>query len=150
MQAEYEVEDLAKKYPHTKNFAKELDSKDEEKVKKIIYSFLANEDDIADRKSFHKILNRIKRQVKMVAKNSHVLAVYRKMVLKGEIEKDERLEYFLRVKVGKSLSGIISVTIFTSPYPQWIDENGTCIREEETLAGRIRGALPVNDIVVFC
>jgi ELP3 family radical SAM enzyme/protein acetyltransferase len=37
---------------------------------------------------------------------------------------EEHVKNLLRIKRGKSHSGILSVTVFTSPYPSYMDENG--------------------------
>lgn len=37
---------------------------------------------------------------------------------------EDHIKDLLRIKRGKSDSGILSITVFTSPYPEYLDENG--------------------------
>lgn len=59
-------------------------------------------------------------------KNSFLIQVVYALYSNGDISKEEekKLVDMLRIKRGKSHSGIISVTIFTSPYPSYTDNNG--------------------------
>lgn len=46
------------------------------------------------------------------------------MEARGEIQAHPQMLLLLRTKVGKSASGILSITVFTSPYPEYTDESG--------------------------
>lgn len=49
-------------------------------------------------------------------------------------EQHKKIKSILKIKAGKSHSGIISVTIFTSPYPEYIDDNGNLIKQSFSCA----------------
>lgn len=44
----------------------------------------------------------------------------------------DKIRNILKIKNGKSHSGIISVTVFTSPYPEYTDDNGKVITQSFT------------------
>jgi len=48
-----------------------------------------------------------------------LLKAYRDLVLSGKIKSCQRLEVLLRTREVRSLSGIASITVITSPNPQW-------------------------------
>ena len=73
------------------------------------------------KKDFSKVLGRIKRMRNNICKNSELSRTYKIMEAQGLVQHHPQLEFFLRTKVGKSASGILSVTVFTSPYPQYIE-----------------------------
>lgn len=70
---------------------------------------------------FTKLLGRLKRKQHLIVKNSEFRRVYDTMLAEGRIDAHEQMALFLRTKGGKSASGILSVTVFTSPYPQYVD-----------------------------
>eukprot|EP01064_Diplonema_japonicum_P008724 TRINITY_DN16124_c0_g1_i1.p1 TRINITY_DN16124_c0_g1~~TRINITY_DN16124_c0_g1_i1.p1 ORF type:complete len:683 (+),score=120.85 TRINITY_DN16124_c0_g1_i1:57-2051(+) len=55
-------------------------------------------------------------------KKSHLLFVYEDMVAEKRFERERKLEERLVTKAMKSQSGVVSITVLTSPYPR--DENG--------------------------
>ena len=73
------------------------------------------------KKQFQKVVSKIKFKHKCVVKNSEIYRVYKLLEARGDIKYHPQIGFFLRTKVGKSSSGILSVTVFTSPYPQYID-----------------------------
>ena len=77
-----------------------------------------------NRQEFNKVLGRAKRKYKYQGRNSDLLRVYKLMLEKEMMEAHPQLPVLLRTKLGKSASGILSVTVFTSPYPEYTDENG--------------------------
>ena len=76
------------------------------------------------RPEFNKVLNVIKRRHKFQGRNSDLLRVYKLMVAKKMLKPHVQLPVLLRTKLGKSASGILSITVFTSPRPTYTDENG--------------------------
>ena len=76
------------------------------------------------REEFNKVLGKAKRKHRFQGRNSDLLRVYKLMVEKKMMEPHPQLPVLLRTKLGKSASGILSVTVFTSPYPEYTDENG--------------------------
>ena len=51
-----------------------------------------------------------------------LLRVYREMVANGDLEKNYDFMHLLINKPVRSASGVLVVTIFTSPYPQWWED----------------------------
>jgi histone acetyltransferase (RNA polymerase elongator complex component) len=82
---------------------------------------LADHEGFDTKKEFAKVLSKIKFRHKYVCKNSEIYRVYKLLEARGQIKYHSQIGFFLRTKVGKSSSGILSVTVFTSPYPQYID-----------------------------
>ena len=74
-----------------------------------------------------------KKSIKVHVKNSFLFQVYIGLVARGDFEGswDEQVHIssILKIKKGKSSSGVIVVTLFTSPYPQYVDENGVLIKQ---------------------
>jgi histone acetyltransferase (RNA polymerase elongator complex component) len=72
----------------------------------------------------------IKKQFGTVARNSNIIKVARLLYQEKTITKNELLfiETKLRVKRCKSHSGVLVVTIFTSPYPEYTDKDGNHIK----------------------
>jgi hypothetical protein len=56
-----------------------------------------------------------------VCRNSDLSFQYKQMVAEGVIEPHSQMTFFLRIKAHKSTSGILSVTVFTSPRPEYTD-----------------------------
>ena len=94
--------------------------KDQEKIKKIVQKICSR--GYCSKPEFRKYLNGIKRSEKLCCRNSDILWTYNGMVSNNEIEVHNQMEYFLRTKAGKSASGILSVTVFTSPRPEYTDK----------------------------
>lgn len=76
-----------------------------------------NINQIKCRKDMIKSLEKICRKHKLMTPLIKILAAYRLMVANGELQYDSNIELLLRTKVRKSLSGIVSNTVFMSPYP---------------------------------
>jgi ELP3 family radical SAM enzyme/protein acetyltransferase len=75
--------------------------------------------------SLHKMLS--KRKLMQYRKNSFIIQSLYLLIEMGEIDAkhEDHIKNLLRVKRGKSHSGIISVTILTSPYPSYKTDDGT-------------------------
>jgi ELP3 family radical SAM enzyme/protein acetyltransferase len=82
---------------------------------------LAAHEGFDSKKEFQKVVSKLKFKYKCVCKNSEIYRVYKLLEASGSIQHHPQLGFFLRTKVGKSSSGILSVTVFTSPYPQFVD-----------------------------
>lgn len=70
----------------------------------------------------------LKRKYSYSYKNSFLYHIFLNMMFKNPSlytsDKHEKIRNILKIKIGKTQSGIISVTVFTSPYPEYIDDNG--------------------------
>lgn len=92
------------------------------KISSIIFNLIKDKSD--SRKEFRKKLTKFKRKNSLMIKNSEFLRTYRVLLKDNIIKKDLLFENFIKTKQGKSASGILSVTVFTSPYPEYTDKNG--------------------------
>lgn len=115
-----DIEELDKKFQSI--VSKELpapEKKDNEKYAIIIDQILKQDRDYSD----VNILKQVFRLHKFSHKNSFLFQVFQSIkVAKGYSKDDEvYLRHVLKIKAGKSQSGIISITVFTSGRPEWID-----------------------------
>ena len=124
----------------------ELDRKGQEFMKREFVK--PNENDIIKYKAFieeilnHTTsftsleLNRLKRKYKYGGKNSFLFQVYLELLKLNSVsnENEERLRKSLQIKAVKSHSGITNITVFTSPYPSYTDENGNIITQSFSCA----------------
>jgi ELP3 family radical SAM enzyme/protein acetyltransferase len=62
-------------------------------------------------------LQPLRMEFKISPKKSQILQVYRSLLNQNKIERNQLLEELLITKCGKSQSGIISITVLTSPFP---------------------------------
>ena len=92
------------------------------KVCSVILHLLRNKSD--SRKEFRKKLDKLKKSNTLMIKNSEFLRTYKILLKEDIIKRDLLFENFIKTKQGKSASGILSVTVFTSPYPEYTDKNG--------------------------
>lgn len=67
-------------------------------------------------------------------KNSFLLQVYDILKLKGQVDytKEAQIRARLRIKKGRSQSGVLVITIFTSPYPEYVDDSGNHVVQSFT------------------
>jgi histone acetyltransferase (RNA polymerase elongator complex component) len=92
-----------------------------EKFKYIIHAILDNPDITLDG------LKMVKNKFKFSGKNSFLLAIFEIMKNTNMIDTNadvSTVRQLLRIKKGKSHSGVLVITVFTSPYPEYIDDNG--------------------------
>jgi len=66
------------------------------------------------------------RKYKMQQKNSFIMQIYYALMDRGEItnEWESLFQEVLSIKKVRSWSGVLVITIFTSPTPEYIDQNG--------------------------
>jgi ELP3 family radical SAM enzyme/protein acetyltransferase len=117
---EVDVEDLGKKY--TNHIHKKLDEPDETNVYKylpMIKELLLREHDYTNRNMFFKVA----RSHKFPYKHSYLYKVFEMLKSAENFSADDEayMREVLKIKDCKSQSGIISVTVFTSPYPEYYD-----------------------------
>ena len=62
-----------------------------------------------------------RKKYKIVPKKAQLKVMYQHLLLQNEIEPNQSLQQYLIRKGVRSLSGVLVITIFTSPYPQYID-----------------------------
>ncbi len=90
-----------------------------EKLKSMI-RYVAAEDP-QDERHFDRVIKTMRRKFNAVPKKSNLLLAYAALEREGEIPAPPRSPAFrqwLTRKVGKSNSGVLVITVLTSPYPQ--------------------------------
>lgn len=87
-----------------------------EKITNIIYEL--NEYKIENKKEFKQILDKLGRKNKLIPSKMKILTIYRLMASKNEIIYRDEIVTFLRKKIVRSLSGVVVITVFTSPFPE--------------------------------
>jgi len=121
-EVEINIEDLDKKFNAIINGQRRYEKptlKDIEMCRPFFENLLTNE-------KYHKKLQNLKIQHSLqYKKNSFIFEVYKLMIVSGLLnENKEKIEYIrkiFKIKKGKSHSGIISITIFTSATPSYFD-----------------------------
>eukprot|EP01084_Bolivina_argentea_P027714 51495_1 len=63
----------------------------------------------------------LRKKYKIVPRKAQLKVMYEHLLLQNEISSNESLQRYLIRKGVRSLSGVLVITIFTSPYPQYID-----------------------------
>lgn len=78
----------------------------------------------------------LKRKYKFSGKNSFLFHVYLELLKDGQVsdEKEQVLRETIRIKPCKSWSGIMSITVFTAPYPEYTNENGERVKQSFSCA----------------
>lgn len=114
---EVDIEELDRKYD--KCIHRTLESPSLEDVghyRDLVLEILSRNQDYTK----HQVLKALMRKHRCSKKNSYVFQVFLLMNTGNATDK-EYIRDVLRIKPGKSHSGIISVTVFTSGTPEWID-----------------------------
>ncbi|KAJ1452710.1 hypothetical protein M885DRAFT_526045 [Pelagophyceae sp. CCMP2097] len=62
-------------------------------------------------------LQPLRKQYKLAPRKAQILHVYRAMLLDGRVKRSQPLEEVLTTKASKSQSGVLVVTVLTSPFP---------------------------------
>ena len=66
----------------------------------------------------------LKKKFHMSPKKAHLGYIYKKFFNNNLLEQNPILEKALKGKAMRSLSGVVVISVITSPYPSFIDENG--------------------------
>ena len=98
-----------------------MKTKIKDKLEEVLEEVFASADNLA---LFHQLLReKISKYKLPFPSKVDLLAVYRKFIEEGKIERKEFLESYLLKKEMRTLSGVAPVAVFTKPYPC----PGTCI-----------------------
>ncbi len=91
-------------------------------IKKLIQEKVKNTEE------FFKVLRKTSKKFqKPFPSNVKLLEAYRKLNADGKIKPNKNLENILKTRKMRSLSGITSITVITSPDPKWASQKGlTC------------------------
>jgi histone acetyltransferase (RNA polymerase elongator complex component) len=79
-------------------------------------------------------INTLKRKYKIEGKKSIIYEIYMILIERGELNNDQE-DYIRKTFMTKSIksnSGIVSITIFTSPYPEYTNEDGYSVKQNFT------------------
>ena len=75
-------------------------------------------------------LNAARKEFKMAPRKSELLQVYLGLVSRGELPVSEGLRKALVKKASKSKSGVLVITVLTSPHPEYTDpDSGRRVRQ---------------------
>ena len=78
-------------------------------------------------------ISKLLRSYKSLHKNSFLMQVFYELSEKGEMDAkfEPILQKALAIKKVRSWSGVLVVTIFTSPYPEYVDDESGIIKKQE-------------------
>ena len=76
---------------------------------------------ITSERELQRVINEHRRELHMTPKKSKLLHVYHVLVAEGSLPADAKLQSCLIKKSGKSESGVLVITVLTSPYPTFTD-----------------------------
>ena len=79
---------------------------------------------VSDERSLQRVINEQRKALRMTPRKSKLLHTYQMLVREGEAERSPALEKALIKKSSKSESGVLVITVLTSPYPSFTDESG--------------------------
>lgn len=94
-----------------------------EKLRKIVKQIVDEYDTkcITNREEMKKAIEKIGRKHKYIPSMYDVLAVYRLMISTEELIYNIQIDKLLVTKTGRSLSGVVVITVWTSPAPSYTD-----------------------------
>jgi histone acetyltransferase (RNA polymerase elongator complex component) len=111
-----QIPDLEHIIPTPRNF---ID--DPSVIEPVIYSFLNTQ--INSNDELHSFLSVMQKEVHISLNPIKLLYVYRMMLRDGKITRSKHHEQFLKSKMVRELSGVMVVTVVTSPWPKTVEEN---------------------------
>jgi hypothetical protein len=79
------------------------------------------EAEVKTERSFQQVINYHRKLLHMTPRKSKLLHVYNVLAAEGSIEKSEALRKCMVKKSSKSSSGVLVITVLTSPYPSYTD-----------------------------
>eukprot|EP01083_Nonionella_stella_P299502 1017528_1 len=82
---------------------------------------LAQHTDCESSKDWTQTQLRYRKKYKICPRKAQLKVMYEHLLLQNEIEPNASLQHYLIRKGVRSLSGVLVVTVFTSPYPQYTD-----------------------------
>jgi histone acetyltransferase (RNA polymerase elongator complex component) len=93
---------------------------------------------LCDKATTREYVRVLKRKYAFNGKNSFILDAYNKLCELGSLEYDadvlRHLRTILQIKSCKSHSGVLVITIFTSPYPEFVDNDGNVQKQSFSCA----------------
>lgn len=111
-----ELEDIIK----INNPTISIDDNEFNKISSILMeaSIKFDEKVLKNRDDVKKFINKLGRQYKIIPSLSKLLSIYRSIASNGTINYNKNFEELFRTRLIRSQSGVIVITVFTSPYPE--------------------------------
>lgn len=117
---EIDIEDLNRKYDATINRTFARPTKDcLVKYRPLIEQLLASANNVLTENQF----KQFKSKHKFNGKNSFLYQVFQQLPDLHVDGNNDKLRNMLKIKKGKSHSGVLVITVLTSPYPEYTDKN---------------------------
>ena len=73
--------------------------------------------------------NKLKSKYSFTGSKSFLFQIYLMLVQRKELEKNDSIRVLLQTNKGRSQSGVLVVTIFTSPYPEYTNSKGVRVKQ---------------------
>jgi len=99
-----------------------IPKKDREKIELFVLELAATNCD--DNKKFNRSYVNIRKKLKISPRKSQMSFLYYQLLEQGKIKENFGLEEQLLAKAVRSQSGVLPITVFTSPYPSYTTKDG--------------------------
>lgn len=120
-----DIEDLGKSLPNSNHNSKTIFSEKTIQVIKELYKYdLEEPDDESSKHKFSNAMQAIRKTLKYCPNKTQLSAAYQYLVDTGEITPNETIRKHIKAKEMRGLSGVIVISVITSPYPQYTDAMG--------------------------
>lgn len=75
------------------------------------------------------VFNKLKSKYKYTESKSFLFQIYLSLIERGELERNDAIRILLQTNKGRSQSGVLVITIFTSPYPEYTNSKGERVKQ---------------------
>jgi len=127
-----DVEELNRKYDlELQKTFRQPDESDLKKYRNMILEMISMKIEESSRPSKSDMID-LKRRYKFSEKMYFLFKIFDMMVEFGEIDESKRelFRTIIQTKKGRSQSGVLVITIFTSPYPEYTNSKGERVKQE--------------------
>lgn len=80
--------------------------------------------------SFERAMKYASRQLKIQFKKTDIIHRYRRLIKDGKLKINQKLNDLMITKLSRKTSGVIVITVLTSPYPSYVNKNGERITQK--------------------
>lgn len=94
-----------------------FDKKDTPKLRLIVKEYLKIHEEVKTKKEVNLFVQKMRKKYKCSLGNAWVLHTYREMLKEGIVPEISGIDKVFRSKASKSTSGVIVITVLTSPHP---------------------------------
>jgi ELP3 family radical SAM enzyme/protein acetyltransferase len=95
-----------------------------DKTIEFLNGLLSNVNNNHTSKDIDKIILKLRKQYHYSPNKTQLSSAYSFMLSKNMIEPNETVRQYVKAKEMRGLSGVIVISVITSPYPQYLDVNG--------------------------